>query len=181
MNELVSVVTPVYNRKDLIPRAVRSVARQTFQHYEHIVVDDGSTDGSEGVVARCRNERMRYYRRPHLGRSAARNFGIQKANGTFISFLDSDDEYLPEALERLLRGFIKDSDPNVGLAYGGAVNGEGKAVSLVGHQSGHLFPSLLRRNFILPSACMVRASVLSICGLFNENLEIVKTGIFSSG
>jgi len=95
---VVSVIVPTYNRQALLPRALDSVVAQTFDNWEIVLVDDGSTDGTEDVAARYREqlkERFTYIRQPNQGSSNARNHGMDACNGRFVAFLDSDDEFLP--------------------------------------------------------------------------------------
>ena len=93
----VSVVIPTYQRRELVRKAVSSALAQTFQSFELIVVDDGSTDGTESAVAGL-DERIRYVWQENRGVSAARNAGIRLACGAIVAFLDSDDRWLPEHL-----------------------------------------------------------------------------------
>jgi glycosyltransferase involved in cell wall biosynthesis len=96
----VSVIIPTYNRASLLPRAIHSVLGQTFGDLELLVVDDASTDATEEVVRGIADPRLRYLRRPaNGGVSAAQNSGLAAARGEFVSFLHSDDEYLPVKLE----------------------------------------------------------------------------------
>ena len=95
----ISVVIPVYNRVHLAKRAIESVLCQSFRSFELIVVDDGSTDDIRGIVENFADPRIIYARQDNKGASAARNYGIDLARGTYISFLDSDDIYLPRHLE----------------------------------------------------------------------------------
>ena len=97
----VTVVIPTYNRKGLLPRALTSVARQTRPPDEVIVVDDGSTDDTEGLVRREFPD-VRYLQQENRGVAAARNRGIREAKGEWLAFLDSDDEWLPQKLTRQL-------------------------------------------------------------------------------
>jgi glycosyltransferase involved in cell wall biosynthesis len=101
---MISVIVPTYNRKQLLPRALESVLRQTYQDFEIIVIDDGSTDGTEELfAARYTDARIRYERLPqNQGVHKARNHGLDIARGEFVAFLDSDDELYPHALERAL-------------------------------------------------------------------------------
>ncbi len=92
---LVSVVIPVYNRVSTLERALRSVLMQCYDAIEVIVVDDGSTDGSQAVVQRVNDPRVQLVQHDkNRGVSAARNTGIERANGAFLAFQDSDDEWL---------------------------------------------------------------------------------------
>jgi glycosyltransferase involved in cell wall biosynthesis len=95
-----SVIIPTLNRASELPVAVRSVLGQTGADFELIIVDDGSTDDTESVVAAFADARIRYHRQPQSGVSTARNRGAAAANGDFLIFLDSDDELLPGALAR---------------------------------------------------------------------------------
>ena len=100
---LVSVVIPVFNRAALISRALDSVANQTFDDYEIIVVDDGSTDGTAESIQNWGADRLRLIRNPqNRGAAAARNIGVSAALGRWIAFLDSDDCWEPEKLARQL-------------------------------------------------------------------------------
>jgi glycosyltransferase involved in cell wall biosynthesis len=95
-----SVIIPTWNRERVLPIAVRSVLAQTIDDFELIVVDDGSTDRTHQVVDAFRDARIRYVALARSGVCAARNAGAEIARGTFLVFLDSDDELVPEALEK---------------------------------------------------------------------------------
>jgi glycosyltransferase involved in cell wall biosynthesis len=95
----ISVVIPAYNAEKYLGRAIRSVLGQTYPADEIIVVDDGSKDNTR-VVAEAFGEAVRYYYQSNQGASAARNFGIQKAEGDWIAFLDADDEWFEERLSK---------------------------------------------------------------------------------
>ena len=98
--KLVSVVIPTRDRADVVGRAIHSVLDQTWPDLELIVVDDGSTDGTETVVAGFADRRIRLIRGGKAGAGAARNEGIRRARGDWIAFLDSDDEWAPTKLAR---------------------------------------------------------------------------------
>ncbi len=117
----VSVVIPTYNRALYIDRALRSVLAQTYTDLEVIVVDDGSTDDTPGRVQALAqaDSRIRYVRHEtNQGAQAARNTGIQAAQGNYIAFLDSDDEWLPHKLEQQMLLYQQASD-RVGVVYAG--------------------------------------------------------------
>jgi glycosyltransferase involved in cell wall biosynthesis len=99
----VSVVVPLYNKARYVRRCLESVCRQTFRDFEIIVVNDGSTDGSEGVVASVNDPRLILRHQANAGPGAARNRGLREARGEYVAFLDADDEWLPEYLERSVR------------------------------------------------------------------------------
>src|SRR5690554_6032761 len=93
---LISVVIPTYNRVHVLPRAIDSVIAQTYPHWELLIVDDGSDDGTEELVAQYMNRepRIKFLERPSdrlRGGNACRNIGAEHAAGEYIAFLDSDD------------------------------------------------------------------------------------------
>lgn len=103
MDSLVSVIIPTYNRSNLLVEAIQSVQKQTYSNLEIIVVDDWSSDNTETVVNQLKSEdnRIRYFCLPKKGNgSIARNYGLQRAKGKYISFLDSDDLYLNEKVAK---------------------------------------------------------------------------------
>jgi len=101
MEPLVTIVIPTFNRADMIGEAIDSALDQTYQNIEIIIVDDGSTDNTEALVREkySNNARIRYAKQPNAGASVARNHGAKLAKGTYISFLDSDDKYLPFCIQ----------------------------------------------------------------------------------
>ena len=107
---LLSIIIPLFNRIDLVEETLQSVQLQTYPHWEAVVVDDGSTDGSYEQVAQYVNQdpRIRLYRRDRLpkGASVCRNIGAEKASGDYLIFLDSDDLLAPFCLEQRLRAFV---------------------------------------------------------------------------
>lgn len=105
-----SVVIPTYNRADYISKTIDSVLTQDFQSFELIIVDDGSTDDTGSVVGRYQDNRIRYICQANAERAAARNVGIRNAKGTYVTFLDSDDIFLPHHLSSA-RTFIDNHSP----------------------------------------------------------------------
>jgi glycosyltransferase involved in cell wall biosynthesis len=94
-----SVVVPTYNRANFLEKTLRSLLNQSFQNFEIIVVDDGSTDNTESHIQKIDDTRVRYYKKQNGGVSSARNYGLQFAKGDFINFFDSDDIAYPNHLE----------------------------------------------------------------------------------
>lgn len=113
----ITVVIPTYNRAELLLRAVMSVLSQTFQDFELIIVDDGSTDDTDRIVKKMKREdsRILYIKQENQGASVARNSGIKEARGKYIAFIDSDDEWLPNKLEKQIEIFNESSVPNLGF------------------------------------------------------------------
>lgn len=118
MQELVSVIMPVHNAEKYLDESIGSVLRQTYPHWELLVVDDCSTDSSPSIIAgyTAQDSRIRYYHTssPSGSPCLPRNMGIKAAKGRFIAFLDSDDCWLPTKLEEQLPLFEK---PDVGIVY----------------------------------------------------------------
>ena len=101
---LISVIVPIYNTVEYLPRCVDSIRRQTYRNLEIILVDDGSTDNSGAMAEKfaLEDKRVKAFHKENGGSSSARNLGIEKASGDFIGFVDSDDYIEPEMYERLL-------------------------------------------------------------------------------
>lgn len=103
MNYFFTIVVPTYNRAGLIAATLHSLLQQDYEHYEIIVVDDGSTDNTEEVVRAIRDPKISYIRKQNAERAAARNFGAARAKGDFVNFFDSDDLALPSHLSEAAR------------------------------------------------------------------------------
>ncbi|MBV9772386.1 MAG: glycosyltransferase [Gemmatimonadetes bacterium] len=115
---LVSVILPVYNRAGSVERAIRSVLAQTYRPLELIVVDDGSTDGTRGVVERF-GASLTLLAQERAGAYVARNLGLRHARGELVAFADSDDAWLPDRLAAQVPLMRR---PGVGLVFGDVVH-----------------------------------------------------------
>lgn len=118
MSLLFSIIIPTYNRANMLIKALDSVRSQTYENWELIVVDDGSTDNTMDIVASYIDDRIKYLWQTNQERSIARNNGIKIAKGDYICFLDSDDYFLPNRLE-LLEKEIKKYEHKVAFFYTG--------------------------------------------------------------
>jgi len=107
-----SVVIPTYNRAEFVVPAIHSVLSQTFSDFEVVVVDDGSKDNTEEVVAAITDSRIRYFKKSNAERAAARNFGIRVSNGRYVNFLDSDDAQYPHHLQAA-HDFIRQNEVEI--------------------------------------------------------------------
>lgn len=118
-NPAVSIILPTFNREKLLKRAINSVACQTFVNWELLIIDDGSSDKTAKLCSYFIGEdkRIKYFFHQNTGLPLTLNRGIELATGKFITFLGSDDEYLPEHLE--LRVNYLNKFPQIDLLYGG--------------------------------------------------------------
>lgn len=171
----VSIIVPTYNRAQLIGRAIQSVLNQTYQDFEIIVVDDGSTDNTEEIVKGFQDERIVYIRHSKKsGGAAARNTGIKMSRGEYIAFQDSDDEWLPEKLKKQMEVF-KNTSPKVGVIYTGAwrIENDNKTYipyRWVAQKEGDIHKELLKGNFIALPTAVVKKECFSKVGIFDELL-----------
>ena len=118
-SSLVSVIIPVYNYARYLAEAIESVLSQTHQRLEIIVIDDGSSDQSGEVARSFAAKRVRYCHQVHAGIGPARNKGVELAQGDFFGFLDADDRWPEDKIERQLRAF--ESDPTLEMVFGQVV------------------------------------------------------------
>lgn len=107
-----SVIIPTYNRAHLIEKTIKSLLNQSFENFEIIVVDDGSTDNTEKVVGSIDNRQVKYFKKKNAERASARNFGAQQAKGDYLNFFDSDDLAYPNHL-KVAHDFIKSKEVKV--------------------------------------------------------------------
>ncbi|MBI5154398.1 glycosyltransferase family 2 protein [Candidatus Poribacteria bacterium] len=175
---LVSVIVPVHNRERELPRAIHSVLAQTHGAWELLVVDDGSSDGSAAVADSfaARDARIRVIRlEKNGGQPAAENRGIAEASGTWVAFLDSDDEWLPGKLELQLAAalaFEERTGRAPGVVYGWYEKrlADGTIHRNTHSPDGDVFKELLRDFFGITSTLMIRRDVLAECGGFDPQM-----------
>jgi len=177
---LVSVIIPTYNSARFLHQALQSALEQTYQKREIIVVDDGSTDETKMTLGRF-NGTIRYLQQEHQGAAAARNTGIQAANGDFICFLDADDIWASNKLDLQLdflkrhrdtgllsgrcRKFMDQGSPYMSFTAAAPV---GNAVRIF--PAPQAFTELVKFNFIPTSTVMIRKECFDKVGLFDLNL-----------
>ncbi len=184
----VSIVIPTYNRADIIRDALESVLAQSYQDFEILVVDDGSSDNTAEVVASVGSNKIRFLRSErNCGCSAAYNRGIKEAAGNLIAFLDSDDIWEPEYLQREVDFLARHSDVGVVFcdteirgpemhvpslmslmdAFPRFLKTNPKATEYV-VDSRQMYLCLLQEVPIKPSATIARREVFSTAGVFDE-------------
>ena len=174
---LVSVVVPAFNAAPTIGSTLDSIARQTYRRLDVVIVDDGSTDGTNSLIRRfCLSDpRMRLIEQSNSGVAAARNAGIRASRGDFVAFIDADDLWHPTKIERQMRALL-DQGPDVALAYSPfrVIDGEGNVVASAKRQdaSGWVLDRHLRANIVgNGSSILVRKSVLQEFGGFDSWLR----------
>lgn len=170
---IVSVIIPTFNRAEYLEMALQSVIAQTYLQHETIIVDDGSTDGTEACVRKYRHLlRLRYFYQPNKGRAAARNTGMQLANGRWILFLDSDDVLLPEALTNLVETTSRtECRMIVGQVEFFGPSGEIWQPITKELPSGLIYPSLIRECTISMGSYLICKPCAESSGLFDSSLE----------
>ena len=171
----VSVIIPTYNRKKLIVRAIESVLAQTYRDFEIIIIDDGSNDETKNVLIPYQS-RIKYLYQENQGISAARNRGIKEAQGVYIAFLDSDDEWVEDKLA--IQVDILDKNPPIGIIHNKLVilNDQGKKVGTKpANDSGKTFQELIEFGGDLPtSSVLTRSECFQKVGLFDESLPTME-------
>jgi len=175
-DSLVSIIIPVFNTGKYIKEAVDSALRQNYKNKEIIVVDDGSTDNTKSILSPYINEnKIKYIYQENKGLAGARNTGIKAAKGDFIAFLDSDDIFLPNKIERQVEFLENHHDCDICYCdiwhfYDGEPN---KLMKLdYKYYSGNeVFKNLLKKNFINPLTVVMRRSVVNKYGVFNESFR----------
>lgn len=174
--ETISIIMPTYNRGYVIEKAIDSALRQSFREYELIIVDDGSSDHTFDIVKRYRDKRIKYYRlEENRGANYARNFGIRKAQGTYLAFLDSDNEWDKFFLEKRI-GILKEQ--KAGLVFGRLVrldeNGpevwpQNRAEEMSSKEN--IMKILFFGNLIDTNTVLMRHKYYTETGGFDENLK----------
>lgn len=169
----ISIVIPTYNQSEYLQEAVESVLNQTYKNIEIIIVDDGSTDNTLGVVRSFDNNKIIYIQQKNKGASSARNTGIKKANGEYIAFLDSDDLWLKNKLRKQI-DFIKEN-PEIGLLGTGCYQmiNIGKMIhkKIFPFENKILQKDLIKYNPFIQSSVMIRKNVFDDIGLYDEKFK----------
>lgn len=178
---MISVIVPVYNRKETLERCVQSLLKQTFPDLEIILVDDGSTDGSGTVCNALSREdlRIRVIHKENGGVSSARNAGIEAAKGEYLMFTDSDDYAEPEMAEKLLEG-IKGNDNDIAIC-GFHHHYQGRDIvripNVPGQSGEENFLSLYGQGFMnMPWNKLYRRE---LAGRFDESLSLGEDLLFN--
>ena len=171
----VSVLIPTYNRALHLRAAIASVLDQTFQDFEVIVVDDASTDDTFAVVRSVDDARVRYLRHETNKKEAvSRNTALRAASGEYIAFLDDDDEWVREKLQRQVE-LLENRPPEFGGVYTGCVTIDRTSGNVVGgvipEKRGNIFEDMIVKNWVgTPSTVLFKKECFSQVGLFDETI-----------
>lgn len=173
--KLISLIIPTYNRADFIAVAVKSALAQTYLNFEIIVVDDGSTDNTEEVIAALKHPQLFYFKKANEERAAARNFGIKKAKGDYITFLDSDDFLLPHHFQSAIDFITKNEEPPLFYQLNNFVDEAGKVLSQTGPIKGSLNIQLIVDGNFLSCIGVFIKSDIARAFPFNEDRALSGT------
>ncbi len=170
----ISVVVPAYNSQRTILETITSVLQQSFSDFELIVINDGSTDGTLELLETVQDTRLKVYSYPNGGLPTARNRGIDRAKGKFISFIDADDLWTPEKLELQLKALQQ--NPEAGVAYSWTIcmgnNGDSFHNGVAESFQGNVYGNLLVSNFIASgSNVLIRREAIESVGYFDKSLK----------
>jgi len=174
-NPRVSIIIPTYNREKLILQALDSIFKQTFQDFEILVIDDASTDRTEQIIKDLNHSQIEYYKlKENSGQCIARNYGIKRAKGEFIAFLDSDDIWMPEKLDKQIKCFEKGPDRLGGIycySYQKYMISDETVLKDSGYFRGDIHDQFMR-GFCppTPSLFLVKKSALDSVNGFDEEL-----------
>jgi len=172
-----SVIIPLFNKEKYIKATLDSVFKQTFQDFEIIVINDGSTDNSENEVLKFDSSKIRYFKTENKGVSAARNFGITQAKGKYVAFLDADDYWYPYFLDEInsyIQRFPEQKVFSLGLeiefkkhtfpsVYSITKSGDFEIVNY--------FVGSMKQSVISISASVFEKSIFEDSGVFNEKYQ----------
>ncbi|MCA1990882.1 MAG: glycosyltransferase [Coleofasciculus sp. S288] len=170
----ISVIIPAYNAMAYLPETVESVLNQTFDDFELVIINDGSSDDIEQWVSQITDSRIRLISQKNQGLAAARNTGIAHARSEYLAFLDADDLWEPTKLEKQVR--ILEENSEVGLVYTWVAyideNGQPTGRVFKNQAEGDVWEKLTEHNIVeCGSVAMVRRSCFETCGDFDRNLR----------
>ncbi len=174
-----TVIIPTYNRVKTLERSIRSILAQTYTDYELIIIDDGSTDNTKELIMEIKDDRIHYIKSPvNRGAANARNIGIRAAKGEYIAFQDSDDEWVPDKLEKQVK-VLDSTDAEIGMVYsrffydlgGNRILKHPPESMSYEEKSGYIYPQMLKQNLIGTPTMLVRKECLNKVGMFNASLK----------
>ncbi len=171
---LVSVIIPTYNRRNLLDNSIKSVLNQTYKNFEIIIIDDNSNDGTYEYIKKINHDKIQYIKNKEtMYAPRSRNIGISHSKGDLIAFLDDDDEWYPNKLEKQIKLF---QDSDVGLVYGGIdlfFEDYSLSYSTSPELKGDIYKNMLIKNYIgaTPSVVIRRDILNNVCSKENEYFD----------
>ncbi len=163
-----SIIIPTYNRGALIGKTIQSILSQTFVDYEIIIVDDGSTDNTEEIIKSVKSEKIILIKQKNNERGAARNAGTKKANGTYITFLDSDDVFYPNHLQIAHNTIKNNLNPEVFHTRYEIIKEDGQVIEQKKLLTKKINKNLISGNFMSCNGVFLRKDI-ALANLFNED------------
>jgi len=181
---VISVIIPMYNASSTIKESLESIIAQTHKTiYQIIIVNDGSTDNSLNIVKayikqNITNENIcfKLIDKTNGGAAAARNDGLLAATGDYIAFLDSDDRWMPNKIERQINYLTK--NPSVDMVGGIFGNDKINILKKMGYENRICINDQIMKNYFSPPTVLFRRSILEKTGLFNQNMRFSEEGFF---
>jgi glycosyltransferase involved in cell wall biosynthesis len=169
---LVTVIIPNYNNETYLPECLESVIKQSYKNMEIIVIDDGSTDRSAEILQKYWSE-IKLIKSSHSGASVARNIGIEQSRGQFIAFMDSDDIWISEKIEKQMSKILNNCADLVYCGYQ-EIGLASRIVLPNSHFKGdcyEFFKNYPGVSFLACGGVLIRKSILSKSGLFDKNFK----------
>lgn len=173
MNDIISIIIPLYNKRNSIAQSISSILNQNYENFEIIVVDDGSNDNSDKIVQSFKDERIKYIFKQNGGVSSARNRGLAESNGNWILFLDADDILLPECLTTLISPLKDLPDIQISSANFDIVEGNISKPGCMGNINGIIrnnYKSFFYQEFSLRAGNFIIRRELALKYLYSECL-----------
>ena len=168
----ISIVTPSYNQARYIEQTIRSVLEQGYPSLEYLVIDGGSSDGSQEIIKKYADKLSGWVSEKDRGQADAINKGLTRTGGEIVAWLNSDDYYLPGAVSRAVQAFQQ--HPEAGLVYGNvlSVDGQGKAFNLQTFRP-YTLEDLMTFQIISQPAVFMRRSILEQAGLLDLSYQLL--------
>ncbi len=166
-----SIIIPTYNRSSTILKTIESVLSQTFQNFEIIIIDDGSTDNTFEEIEHLKTNKIIYKRQKNNERANARNNGIALANGDYITFLDSDDLFYTAHLQIAYEAITTKNNPEVLHTRYEIIDQDGKVIEKKNILDSNLNKNLISGNFMSCNGVFLRKDIAA-SNLFNEDREL---------
>lgn len=170
---LISIIIPVFNGEKTIKETIESVLNQTVTDFELLVINDGSQDGTVGIVECIQDSRIKVFSYPNAGQSTSRNRGIELAQGDYISFIDADDLWIPDKLEAQLKALQANSKAGVAYSWTDWIDESSQLLGKGSYntEQGEVFTQLLLNDFVANgSNVLIRRDALTEVGGFDPSV-----------